>query len=171
MHSIVREALLSWNDSFVRKKRKKAWRAVPGVHFGQFGKKEIGGLSNQVNFHVHFWEWVGMYIGDSYLSTLDFTDWLSSKRGGGVTFCVPLGIVWLFNWFAYIVYTFVWLFIRRYKYILSLHIKKLTPSGKIFILNSKDCIRNIELPFDWLNSMWAVQTPIIHHFTSIGITW
>ena len=54
MHSIVREALLSWNDSFVRKKRKKAWRAVPGVHFGQFGKKEIGGLSNQVNFHVHF---------------------------------------------------------------------------------------------------------------------
>ena len=29
MHSIVRDALLSWHGYFVRKKRKKTWKATP----------------------------------------------------------------------------------------------------------------------------------------------
>ena len=45
IHSIVRETLLGWHDSFVRRKRKKVWRATPLSFFGQYEKREIENLS------------------------------------------------------------------------------------------------------------------------------
>ena len=46
-------------------------------------------------------------MGDCSLSMMDFIDWLNSKYGEGVVFCVSLCIVWLFDAFVYAVYTFL----------------------------------------------------------------
>ena len=40
IHSMVRETLLGWHDSFVRRKRKKVWKAMPLCLFLDNMKRE-----------------------------------------------------------------------------------------------------------------------------------
>lgn len=70
----------------------------PCIYFGQFGKKkykrafeniEKGDQVMKQTFLYIFWKWVRMYIGYSYLSMLDFIDWLSLSEVGVVFFVFP----------------------------------------------------------------------------------
>lgn len=61
----------------------KAWRVVPCCLFWTTWKErnriafeniEKGDQAIKQNFKYIFWEWVKMYIGDNFLSILDFID-------------------------------------------------------------------------------------------------
>ena len=99
MHFFVREVLLSWNGSCVKKKRMKALRLAPLCFFWIIWKEknqktfeniEKGNRVIKCTFMYIFLEWVRLCIDDSSLSTMDFIDWLSSKWGRGSCFLFSL---------------------------------------------------------------------------------
>ena len=78
----VKEAIISWKDSFVGKKRKKVWNAVLICIFWTVwkernhiafkdGKLAIHRLKN--SFVYNLWSWNGLYLGDE-ASSLRFLE-------------------------------------------------------------------------------------------------
>ena len=87
MHSFVRRVLLSWNSCSVGKKKKKAWKVAPLCIFWSIWKernrrafedRESSYQTIKSSFLYIFWDWVGVYMGDSVTSLIDFVDWLDS---------------------------------------------------------------------------------------------
>ena len=81
----VKDVLLSWQGSFVGKKRKKAWRATPLCLFWTLWKErnwrayedlELIGHAILCSFIYMFLQWVRIHLGSSTLSLFDFIDWL-----------------------------------------------------------------------------------------------
>ena len=80
MHSSVRNALLIWYGSFIKKNIKKGWRAAPLYLFGDIWKKRNRTFNKNADqtikqtFMYNCLEWVRVYIGDYSLSIVNFTD-------------------------------------------------------------------------------------------------
>lgn len=79
MHSAVKGNLLSWHDSFVGKKGKKAWRAATLSLFWSCSRKEIGGCLIMSNNWIKqsnlilcllFWNKLRVYIGNYFYGRL-----------------------------------------------------------------------------------------------------
>ena len=86
LHSSIRKVLLSWHETFVRSKRKKAWRIAPlclfldhmerekWQAFENFRKADEA-LKKSLVYIIYGNELV--YIGVDSLSMLDFIEWMS----------------------------------------------------------------------------------------------
>ena len=88
----IKISLLSWHNSFVRKKRKKAWNATPLCLFCTLWKErnrrafEDIELTDQAilqSFLYKFLDWIWVNVDSSSWSLLDFIDWLWCKKSGG----------------------------------------------------------------------------------------
>ena len=86
-HSSIREVLLSWHETFVGKKRKKAWKVAPLCLFWTLWRERnrrafhnYESIDQAIkNYFLHlFWDWVRLSIEDGSLSLLDFVDWVGS---------------------------------------------------------------------------------------------
>ena len=79
-----RETLLAWRNSFMGKRREKAWMLVPFKFFGPSRGKETIVFYNEdifVNrtksyFLCNFWSWTNFYIIDRARYLVDFLTWL-----------------------------------------------------------------------------------------------
>ena len=92
IHSIVRETLLGWHDSFIGRKRNKVWRAVPLCLFWTIWKERNRRSFENVELFVQrlkflflctLLSWTNLFIENSFL--VDFIDWLGSRE----YFCFP----------------------------------------------------------------------------------
>ena len=108
MHSSVRSII----GILVEKKRKKVWIWASWCLFWAIWKKRnsiafenIENMDQAIkqSFMYNFLGWVRVYIGDYSMTMVDFIDWLSSKWGESVVFCVLLLFVWPFGVFVYTV--------------------------------------------------------------------
>ena len=99
----IKEALLSWQGSFVGKKRKKVQKAASLWLFWTLWKKrnrrafEDSDLTNHAilrSFMYMFLEWVSVHLGSSTLFLFDFIDWLDYKWSKGVFFFVNPSLIW-----------------------------------------------------------------------------
>lgn len=86
MHSLVRDILLGWHGSFIRKKRNKAWRVASFSRFVLYGERNRRQFDNtdradqgiKQSFMYDFLYWIRVYVGDCSLFLMDFVKWLSS---------------------------------------------------------------------------------------------
>ncbi|KAJ9702452.1 hypothetical protein PVL29_004269 [Vitis rotundifolia] len=83
----VKEVLASWRGSFVGKKRKKIWDAIPLCIFWTVWKERNrlafrGGVLNVQklkNFFVcNLWSWAKLYVGEEAFSLIGFLEWIAS---------------------------------------------------------------------------------------------
>ena len=77
----VRETLLSWEGSFVRKKRKKAWMIAPLSIFWSiwrernyiaFENNDFSAQRMKASFICNLWSWSNVYIVERPRSSVDF---------------------------------------------------------------------------------------------------
>ena len=118
----IRQTLLDWHGSFVDKKHKKVWKAVPLHIFWVVWKaRNRMAIDNDMlliqrlrSYFVFFlWPKTKLSIDDYQLNLVSFVDWLSPYWGCFSPFCVGGG--WAVNCF--------WSFqplIRRLKFIIGL---------------------------------------------------
>ena len=85
--SSVRETLLSWNESFMGKKRKKVWRTDPLCIFWTVWKaRNIIAFGDDVlsiqrlkgSFVYLLWLETKLFINDGLSTLIDFIDWVGS---------------------------------------------------------------------------------------------
>ena len=83
----VKEVLASRRGSFVGKKRKKIWDAIPLCIFWTVWKERNrltfrGGVLNVQklkNFFVcNLWSWAKLYVGEEAFSLIGFLEWITS---------------------------------------------------------------------------------------------
>ena len=83
----VKEVLASWRGSFVGKKRKKIWDAIPLCIFWTVWKERNrlafrGGILNvqklKNSFVCNLWSWAKLYVGEEAFSLIGFLEWLAS---------------------------------------------------------------------------------------------
>ena len=84
----VKEALLSWKDSFVGKNRRKTWKSVPLHIFWTvwkernriaFGDGTVDVKKLKHSFVYNLWSWNSLYIGEEISSLIGFLDWLATS--------------------------------------------------------------------------------------------
>ena len=84
----VRESLLSWSESFVGKKREKAWMAFPLMIFWTIWRERKSIVFNnnvfsarrmKSSFLYHFWSWTYLYIVDKPSSLIYFLNWMGCR--------------------------------------------------------------------------------------------
>ena len=83
----VKEVLASWRGSFVGKKRKKIWDAIPLCIFWTVWKERNrlafrGGILNvqklKNSFVCNLWSWAKLYVGEEAFSLIGFLEWIAS---------------------------------------------------------------------------------------------
>ena len=84
----VKETLLSWQGSFVGKRRKKAWMAAPLCIFWTLWQERnrlvFEGVDISINrikstFLSNLWSWVNLCSVERPRSLIDFLFWMGSK--------------------------------------------------------------------------------------------
>ena len=81
----VKETLLSWNCSFVGKRRKKAWMAAPLCIFWTIWRERNRLVFEDENISVnrmkytYLWSWVNLYSVEKPRSLVDFLTWVGCK--------------------------------------------------------------------------------------------
>ena len=100
MHSSVKETLLGWHDSFVKRKQKKVWEPVLLCLFfwiiwkEQYSKSlenvELFDHRLKVLFLCSLFSWSKLFIGERLLSILiSLIEWVRFKGGGIFCFSIP----------------------------------------------------------------------------------
>ncbi|KAJ9693798.1 hypothetical protein PVL29_009659 [Vitis rotundifolia] len=83
----VKETLISWRGSFVGKKRKKIWKAIPLCIFWTVWKERNrlafrGGELNiqrlKNSFVCNLWNWAKVYLDEESFSLIGFLEWIAS---------------------------------------------------------------------------------------------
>ena len=86
LHSTVREIMLGWHGSFIGRKRKKVWRAASFCLFWTIWKERNRSFENmelsiqrlKFLFMCNLVSWAYLFIEHSFMSIVDFIDWLGS---------------------------------------------------------------------------------------------
>ena len=85
--SSMRELLLSWHGSFVGRKRKKVWQAIPLCLLWTIWKernnraldnKELSVQGIELIFSCNLWAWSKLFIVSGLSSIVNFVDWLGA---------------------------------------------------------------------------------------------